>query len=189
MLIWQGRNTPHSSCKLCPTPRSVLGVRWVAVVGRYTLFSRLMELAASEVALAKRQIESIFHVMVLALGGKKIIDLMEFLNSYIFYLGPVQPGPGLFVHGTTAFCPLIPAETLLVEAECRQIKALLGWGQCICSSNACWVSESFFCQKEAAAWKGLSYYLQKMEGTYLLMRDISWSKEQGNSLWVNTSCL
>lgn len=125
--------------------------------------------------------------MVLALGGKKIIDLMEFLNSYRFYLGPVQPGPGLFVHGTTAFCPLIPAETWLVEAECRRIKAPLSRGQCICSSNACWVSESFACHKEA--WKGLSYYLQKMEGTYLLMRDISWSKEQGNSLWVNTSCL
>ena len=71
-------------------------------------------------------------------------------------------------------------ETLPVEAGPRRIKALLSQGQRICSSNAEFL-KAFLHQNGEAPWKGLSYYLQKMGGMYIPVRDIL-EREQGNSL-------
>lgn len=102
-LTGEKRPTPQLQT---PPPRSALCVKQVDVCCSCTLPSGLIELAASYVALAKRQIESIFHVMVLALGKKKkTLTLWNFLTTPYFYLGSVQSGLGLFVHGTPAFCP------------------------------------------------------------------------------------
>lgn len=59
-------------------------------------------------------------------GGKKNIDLMEFLNNYIFLSGICAAWAWIVcTQYSCFFALLIPVETLPVEAGCRQIKALL----------------------------------------------------------------
>lgn len=78
------------------------------------------------------------------------------------------------------FALLILVQTLPVEAGPRWIKALLSQDQCICSSNADFL-KAFLHQRGEAAQKGLNYCLEKMGGTYILVRDIL-EQEQGKSL-------